>query len=98
VYWTLRAAWPRISGGATSFAFTVDAPAADAQVSQTQGVHAAGTVSGLAADQTLWLLDYDGQTYTPDQVAVVENGTWTAVSAPIGDAGDALPFRPQWCS
>ncbi len=69
-----------------------DKPTAGARVSERGGVIAGGPVAHLVSGESLWLLDYDGG-YTVDQTALVQNGRWSATSAPLGVAGDALPYN-----
>jgi len=82
------------SASADLVVVTIASPQDGEGVSSRYGVHAVGSVSGLDELHTLWLLDYDGTDYTPAQQAQVVGNRWSAVSQPLGDKGEVLPF-PQ---
>jgi hypothetical protein len=68
-------------------------PLAGEKVHRAGNLPAAGVVSNLKSDETVWLLDQDKDTYTADQQARVVGNKWSAVSTgPFGDASAPVPF------
>jgi hypothetical protein len=57
----------------------IDSPSDGAQVSSRKGVTARGSARGLTNDQSLWLLDWDGE------------DSWSLIKPPWNTTGGARP-------
>ncbi len=79
-----------------AFKYTITAPPQDQEVSASQGFRASGTVENLPLGESLWVLDRDSTGYFVAQKAVIKDGTWSAVSAPLGGPTEPLPFEQQF--